>query len=361
MAELSTHKPRTTSKWQQIYTLLREEILDGRHADKSEFFTLKELCHKYSISNITAQRIFKELKLNGLIATTGRRGTIVTNSHKTNRILLCLFKSKDPTSDPFRVGASYKFAEGFFTAREGTPFEVYPVSEDFLREHLDDIEDDVVMDAGILLNVQGGIAKFDKEQAELLRRKINPVIIHSFTGLEGFPQIGIDYYKGFHNAVSYLLRKGHANIAFMMGSKNIWHTPRLRGYIDALEDNGCIFDNELIQTLAAGDNENDWKTIRGLLKNKSVSAMVCSSDRMALRIHAVCKAHGVRIPEELALVGFDNIAEGKLIQPTLTTMDSHLEKFGEAAINLLERRRAGFDISREDIKLIPTLIERRTT
>ena len=361
MTTISTCKKRKASKWQQIYSLLRKDILEGRYADKSEFFTLKELCQKYNVSNITAQRIFKELKLKGLIATTGRRGTIVTNSNKTNRILLCLFKSDDPTNDPFKIDASYKFSEGFFTAKADTPFEIYPVSEDFLWNHLDDIEDDVVMGSGLLLNIQDGTAKFDKERAELLREKINPVIIHSFTGLEGFPQIGIDYYKGFYNVANYLIEKGHSNIAFMMGSKNIWHAPRLKGYIDALEGNGCIFDNDLIQMMPGKDTANDWEVINNLLKSKSPSAVICSSDRVALRVHAACKANGVRIPKDLAIIGFDNIGESKLVKPELTTMDSHLKKFGEAAISLLERRRAGFDICNEIIKITPTLIERKTT
>ena len=137
--------------------------------------------------------------------------------------------------------------------------------------------------------------------------------------------------------------------------------PALRDILDALESNGCIFDNDLIQMIPQKDNVNDWEVINNLLKSKSPSAVICSSDRVALRVHAACKANGVRIPEDLAIIGFDNIGESKLVKPELTTMDSHLKKFGEAAISLLERRRAGFDISNEDIKITPTLIERKTT
>lgn len=116
MADILTCTKKRLSKWQEIYNRLQKDIINGKYADKSDFYTLKGLCQKFNVSNITAQRIFKELKQAGLIATTGRRGTIVTNSKKTNRILLCLFKSEDPTNSPFKIDASYKYSEGFFTA-----------------------------------------------------------------------------------------------------------------------------------------------------------------------------------------------------------------------------------------------------
>lgn len=361
MNNILTCTERRLSKWQQIYNRLHKDIINGKYADKSDFYTLKELCHKFNVSNITAQRIFKELKQTGLVATTGRRGTIVTNSKKTNRILLCLFKSDDPTNDPFKIDASYKYSEGFLTAKADTPFEIYPISERYLWDNLNDIEDDVVMASGILLNVNENSVQFDKKRADILRDKINPVIIHSFSGLEGFPQVGIDYYKGFYNATTYLLKRGHRKISFLMTSSNVWHAPRLKGYMDALEHNGCIYDNNLTKLVSSDNTNDDWSIIKTLLESKSSSAVICSSDHLALRIHAVCKKHGVKIPEDIAVMGFDNIGESRLVRPGLTTMDSHLEKFGEAAISLLERRRAGFDIKNENIQINPSLIVRKTT
>jgi DNA-binding transcriptional regulator YhcF (GntR family) len=360
MADILMCTEKRLSKWQQIYNRLQKDIITGKYADKSDFFTLKGLCQKFNVSNITAQRIFKELKQAGLIATTGRRGTIVTNSKKTNRILLCLFKSDDPTNDPFKIDASYKYSEGFLTAKADTPFEIYPISEGFLWDNLNDIEDDVVMASGILLAIDKNSVQFDKKRAEILRDKINPVIIHSFSGLEGFPQVGIDYYKGFYNATTYLLKKGHRKISFLMTSSNVWHAPRLKGYMDALEHNGCIYDNDLTKLVPSDNTNDDWSIINNLLQSKSPSAVICSSDHLALRIHAVCKKHGVKIPGDIALMGFDNIGESKLVKPGLTTMDSHLEKFGEAAISLLERRRSGFDIKDENIQITPSLIVRET-
>ena len=360
MNNILTCPEKRLSKWQRIYNRLQKDIINGKYADKSDFYTLKELCQKFNVSNITAQRIFKELKQTGLIATTGRRGTIVTNSKKTNRILLCLFKSDDPTNDPFKIDASYKYSEGFLTAKADTPFEIYPISERYLWENLNDIEDDVVIASGLLLDVKENSVKLAKKRAEILRDKINPVIIHSFSGLQGFPQVGIDYYKGFYNATTYLLGKGHRKISFLMTSSNVWHAPRLKGYMDALEHNGFIYDNDLTKLVSSNNADDDWSIINNLLQSKSPSAVICSSDHLALRIHAVCKKHGIKIPDDIALMGFDNIGESKLVKPGLTTMDSHLEQFGEAAITLLERRRAGFDIKSANIQITPTLTVRGT-
>jgi DNA-binding transcriptional regulator YhcF (GntR family) len=362
MSNISAPTRRKQAKWQQIYKQLHKDIISGKYPDKSEFFTLKELCQKFAVSNITAQRIFKELKLAGLIATTGRRGTIVTNNKKTNRILLCLFKSAFPKENqPFIINASYKYFEGFLNAKADTPFEAYPVSEEFLWENLNNIEDDVILSSDILLKINENSVTLDTDHAEILREKINPVIIHSVNGLHGFPRVGIDYYQGFYDATTYLLKKGHTKISFLMTSDNIWHSPRLKGYMDALEHNGFIFDTGLTKVMTPHDAVNDWNLIQDLIHGKSSSAILCSSDQLALRINTTCKQHGIRVPDDLAIMGFDNIGESTLASPALTTMDTKLDQFGQVAINLLERRRAGFDISNENIKIIPTLIERETT
>jgi DNA-binding LacI/PurR family transcriptional regulator len=157
------------------------------------------------------------------------------------------------------------------------------------------------------------------------------------------------------------LQKGHTRIAFLTPSQNIWQAPRLRGYINAMEDNNCFFDEKFIQFLHNTECEKDFETVSNLLSEQKATAILCSSDRIALRVHKVIRQKGLKMPDDVALIGFNNVGISRLLSPALTTVDRHLEKFGEAAVNLLERRRAGFDINNESIKIIPTLIERETT
>ena len=97
--------------------------------------------------------------------------------------------------------------------------------------------------------------------------------------------------------------------------------------------------------------------------NQGVSAVFCFNDLMAFGLYRELPAAGLRVPQDLSIVGFDNIFLNDIVQPALTTVEQPIAAMGQSAVNFLIRLIEGEDIppySRRDI-FEPKLIVRSST
>jgi LacI family transcriptional regulator len=135
-------------------------------------------------------------------------------------------------------------------------------------------------------------------------------------------------------AMNYLLKLGHKRIGFISGRAELESsTRRLMGYRDALEKAGIAIDEKLI---ASGDytTETGITCARQLLALKyPPTAIFASNDQMAMGVYQVAEELGLGIPQDLSVVGFDNILESKYMG--LTTVDQFISEMGFVATRML--------------------------
>jgi DNA-binding LacI/PurR family transcriptional regulator len=114
---------------------------------------------------------------------------------------------------------------------------------------------------------------------------------------------------------------------------------RLRGYTYALEEAGQAVDPRLIEPAAAFHRANGAAAMRRLLAlPRPPDAVFCFNDLLALgAMHAIQQA-GRRIPDDVAVVGFDDVEEGRYARPSLTTIAPDKEEIGRRAVSLLLER-----------------------
>ena len=141
-------------------------------------------------------------------------------------------------------------------------------------------------------------------------------------------------HQGAMDAMNYLLSLGHRRIGFISGRAELESsTRRLMGYRDAMKQAGFSIDDMLI---AAGDYTTDTgiKCARELLSlDHPPTAIFASNDQMAMGVYQVAGEMGLRIPEDLSVVGFDNIMESKYMG--LTTVDQFISEMGFVATQML--------------------------
>ena len=141
-------------------------------------------------------------------------------------------------------------------------------------------------------------------------------------------------YQGAMDAMDYLIGLGHKRIGFIRGRVELESSNRrLKGYRDALEKVGLPINEELI---ASGDytTETGIKCAQQLLSlDYPPTAIFASNDQMAMGVYEVAQQRGVRIPQDLSVVGFDNITESKYMG--LTTVDQFISEMGFVAIQML--------------------------
>lgn len=151
-----------------------------------------------------------------------------------------------------------------------------------------------------------------------------------------YPSVHATNYQGAVDAMEYLLSLGHRRIAHISGRAELESSNRrLRGYIDSLEQAGVGVDPALI---APGDytTETGVEAARKLLSlDDPPTAIFASNDQTAMGVYQVADEMGIGIPENLSVVGFDNITESRYLG--LTSTDQFISEMGFVATQMLIR------------------------
>lgn len=166
-------------------------------------------------------------------------------------------------------------------------------------------------------------------------------------------------YQGAMDAMNYLLDLGHKRIGFISGRAELESsTRRLKGYRDAIEKAGLPIDEQLI---ASGDytTETGAKCTRELLSlGKPPTAIFASNDQAAMGVYQVAQEMGLRIPEDLSVIGFDNIMESKYMG--LTTVDQFISEMGYVATQMLIKLINGDPLELQTYKMQTQLVIRNS-
>jgi DNA-binding LacI/PurR family transcriptional regulator len=198
--------------------------------------------------------------------------------------------------------------------------------------------------------------------SDVLERSHKPrVFVHRLFGSPIKNSVVPDDYYGASLATGHLIGLGHRRIGYINGPEN-WHTcrARLSGYKDTLAAHGLSFEPSLVQP-------GDWEIESGYAAAKDFlnlaerpTAIFAANDVMALgAIYAVQDA-GLKVPEDVAVVGYDNRNFTKTFRPRITTVSMPVIEMGGVAAELLLKQIAEGRKEAEELKVQGQLIIRET-
>lgn len=176
------------------------------------------------------------------------------------------------------------------------------------------------------------------------------------------PSIRIDNRTAARTMVDYLISLGHKRIGVISGLKDNPHAiDRLEGYKESLATAGIPFDKSLIA-------EGDFSMWSGLnsafqfcnMQNRP-TAIFCMNDEMAIGAIQTLKSQGLRVPEDISVTGFDDIAYARYCDPSLTTISQPAEEMGKMAMDMLLRIIEGEVLSQTECVLPTEFIIRKST
>jgi LacI family transcriptional regulator/LacI family repressor for deo operon, udp, cdd, tsx, nupC, and nupG len=159
--------------------------------------------------------------------------------------------------------------------------------------------------------------------------------------------VTVDDRTGAQLAASHLIELGHRQIGCIgVASRAASNQRRHLGYLDALAAAGLPADDRFVITAAsmAADPDADLVAGRTLLPQllaDAVSAVVCYNDMVAIGALMACRQLGLRVPEDISIVGFDDIAFARYTVPELTTVRQPREEMGRVAMQILLSLLAG--------------------
>ena len=212
--------------------------------------------------------------------------------------------------------------------------------------------------------------KMDKQAQEYfvsLSRKL-PVVFadYSFHIYDDISLVATEGYTSSRNATRFLYHKGCRHIAYINFPRDVQVTnPRYEGYLKGLEDCGLVPDPNLTyfppseRTMSARDmGFNGAKHI--LSSGVKVDAIMAAADPIAMGAIKYLKFQGIKIPEQIKVIGFDNNEVCEIIDPTLTTIAQPISKIGTTAAQILFNKIGG-NASQERVLFEGELIQRDST
>jgi LacI family transcriptional regulator len=162
------------------------------------------------------------------------------------------------------------------------------------------------------------------------------VAVDPHTGPSELPTVDSDNLHGARLATEHLLALGHRRIALLAGRPDLQSAQlREQGYRDALAAAGVPVDEALIQVGAYDAHLSALAAHELLGSPQRPTAVFAANDVSAIATIEVAQSLGLRVPEDLSVVGFDNIPESVLCTPPLTTVNQPIRTMGERAVELL--------------------------
>ncbi|WP_406096736.1 LacI family DNA-binding transcriptional regulator [Streptomyces sp. NBC_01013] len=200
----------------------------------------------------------------------------------------------------------------------------------------------------------------DDPLPDLLEQLGMPAVMNGRrSATEPLPSVDSDNFEGARGAVEHLVSRGRRSIATITGRLDVYAAQRrLDGYRRALSDAGLEPDERLIAP-ADFSEEGGVRAMRELLARRpDVDAVFAASDLMAAGARQVLREAGRRIPEDVALVGFDDSSVARHMDPALTSVRQPIEEMGRAMTRVLLAEIAGENTERPQIVLPTELVVR---
>lgn len=185
------------------------------------------------------------------------------------------------------------------------------------------------------------------------------VLVNCFDADRSLPSVVPADFLGGRTATERLIRAGRRRIAMINGQDGIdTSRDRLRGYREALNSNDLPFDQALVQP-------GNWEPSTGydgtrvlMALPQPPDAIFCANDMMAMGCFDALRELGLRIPEDISVIGFDDREQAQFMRPGLTTLTLPHHEMGAIAVELLMDRVGGLDRKHNQIKVECPLVER---
>lgn len=148
-------------------------------------------------------------------------------------------------------------------------------------------------------------------------------------------RIKIDNEKGVFDSTNYLIQKGCKNIAFISSKRvNSIANDRFKGYIKCLEDNNICVNEDNIY-LDDFSVDTGYKGIKEILNTQKIDGVVCGNDLIGIGVVKGVKETSLKIPQDIKIIGFDDIFISSYMDPPLTTIKQPIYEIGRESVDLL--------------------------
>lgn len=202
----------------------------------------------------------------------------------------------------------------------------------------------------------------EPETLELIKDLQMPIVLVETTDKDNsYPSVTIDNEQGAYDGTKYLIEKGNKKIAYIGLHKDAVNAAAFRynGYKKALIENGIELD-EAICYFGGLKAEDGYNAIDSMIKNNKIDAAFCASDEIAMGAINALRENGIRVPEDVDVMGFDDIYSASIFYPKLTTIAQPMYDMGSVGMRMLIKSIDKAELTENHFILPHQLIERNS-
>lgn len=200
----------------------------------------------------------------------------------------------------------------------------------------------------------------DDHIKEIIKREVPFVQFDKISKLIPSSKVIINDQKAAMEAVQHLIDQGNKKIAYIRGPINPQNAiDRFIGYKKALEKNDIPFDSKLVYTCENVSFEEGIKFAKQIVQDHpQVEAISCTTDLVAVGVLSYLNDNNIKVPQQIALMGFSNWFMSQVLTPKLSTVDQPSYEMGQVSFNLLLEE---MNSHKENIPFTPKIIQLSTT
>lgn len=349
---------------------LRDRILNGDLKPNTKFPSQKELAEQNDVSVVTIQKALSVLVDEGLIYRVRKRGTFVKDASGDRGRSLNLpfekicFAFNNVPIEIFSSDLHLKCMQGMREVAEANGLEFNLLN---LRDSWK-IPDE--SNTGLIL--WGFAGPRDKYPGLGLlnaverwkEKKVPLVVLHQYFSQLHVRRINGDNIKGAFLATKHLLSLRHKRIGIILsGASEVELNPefvlRLQGYRMALQGEGVPFDSDLLSVKDGEDEDSGYVGFRELMNLPNPpTAVFAGTDVKAVGAFHAAADMGIRIPDDVSIIGYDGNTFGASVVPQLTTIDQDFYSMGRKSVEMLLR---GTTEESAEVLVPPKLCVRKST
>lgn len=343
----------SSAKYSELAEKLSKRIVAGEWTD-GKIPTVRDIAQEYGVSSFTASRALHKLQELGLIVTRNRSGSYIADPSQTVQETIVIILRVTPS--PWKWASEGASLRGFEECNAGSSVKFVPIP--FPVEDEPNLKSPPKVMKALLEAKPTGLvylpsryseasAAEDRDFLTECRRLDLPVVLLD-RGLRGETAsiqrdiVTSDHFEGGRLATEHLLAIGRQRIACMVASHTTSHVDRLSGYLYQLEQYRLETGADVKPITLAVPNgvsvKESFKWVADQLRLAGADAIICYQDYTAMGVMLELMHRGVKIPNEVAIVGCDDLPLGDSFSIGLTTNTYPTKAMADWAVRLIHNR-----------------------
>ena len=337
--------------YESVKQALTEAIDSGHYQPGRRMPSTKELSRQMSVSLVTAHRALQELVAVGLLERTRGRGTYVVENHRDvkPKLRIGVAIQRDAlVSDVYHSG----ILEGMHRASVEFGCDLL-----LLGEEVDARQD---VHAYVLVNPAADQLETLLEQDVT---KTPVVVVGARSGDKQVPSVDTDNRDLATQAVNHLHQLGHQRIGCFIGGTHLLHNRDLcEGFVQACKHLGIVDrDRPIVEVQGMDMRSDDKLKLNRMLNENGLTAVFAGGYDMTLEVYQAASTIGLRIPQDLSVLGVDDPPSAAHLSPPMTTLRQPLAHLGHSAISGLVNQLGEDEPPQKRKVLRAELVIRRST